>query len=181
MDNERLKREIIYGKVHVINKEGIIIEDLESDRISWFDMSTTDDDYSDLYEGEEVIVLSYTYTWSNDSTKEIKGIVAKSRYDNAVRDSQGLPKGWLHEPIFKEKEIHGVVLDRTENTITYMPDLENKPRTINTSDYSRLPYISIDDDIVDYEHICILPDNRIISKKQLYHEKVFNKTVQRKR
>ena len=71
---------------------------------------------SNLYEGEEVVVLSYK--WSTPEgyiSFDLDGIMNKSRYDNAVRDSQKLPKGWIREPSFEVSEDIGTIKAFTDS------------------------------------------------------------------
>ena len=177
MDNERLKREIIYGKVVYFFGGVAVINDSKTGNMISFDDYTLVGDYPGLYEGEEVVALSYTYTWINGCKKTLAGIIDKKLYDNAIRDSQKMPKGWLHEPIFEEKITHGVVLARTEKTITYIPDSENEPKTINDYDcffHSNFRKINVGDEIVEYEYTHIFPDGtRHNPTKDLYRKDEF--------
>ena len=52
--------------------------------------------------GKRVIILTYRYEGSETSkSKNIYGLVEEATYDNPIRESQKLPKGWRQEPTIK--------------------------------------------------------------------------------
>ena len=65
------------------------------------------DEYHDISKyscGQAVVVIEYEVLGN-----VCRGICDKSKYDNAVRDSQKIPDDWVCEPKVEEIEIHGIL------------------------------------------------------------------------
>ena len=133
------------------------------------------DNFSDLKVGEECAVFYYSgFLWKTYAP--ITGIMSKNKYDNAIRDSQRLPKGWIHEPYYTVEETHGFIRSIERNKkgflkIKILIDVEHSI-TISEEDYD-ISNITGDlgENVVIIEKTVILPNG----KQKSYKPELWNK------
>ena len=158
-----------------------------NDGHSYFRDIDIDPNKYNLKEGQEVIFLDYgvrfeciDYLTSNPLISII-GICDKKTYENAVRDSQKLPKGWLHEPYYTIDVNRGtkVYEFNGENTfvLPYMrPD--NAPNTqylIHNDDTYDVSTTLLRDRIVETTFTIIYPDDSVKTTKIIFDENEYDK------
>ena len=104
MEKNSVKKYVAHCTIKSIANDGLVL--LHSDGVTTEVVSKNNcDDFSDLYIGQEVVCLLYRFSYAT----VIKGVIDKVKYENAVRDSQKLPKGWICEPKQFTITIHGIV------------------------------------------------------------------------
>ena len=116
MEDEKFEFTIEYGKI--TNKSMFYslkeadVKYYDPDKMMFCDKhipGTHYNDFSDLNIDDDVVILTYTYTWPDTRKTIIYGLIDRKKYENPIRESQKLPKGWIHEPRFKVDEQYGTI------------------------------------------------------------------------
>ena len=174
-----------YGTItYIENNSFIIVKGKEANGANFNEsLNAADfDDFSDLYEGEEVAILTYKCDFYN-TTVTIIGVVDKKQYDGAIRDSQKLPKGWLHEPYIGFATIQGKL--ELEDTNGYFPEAHVWTNDLDEYVFDIFDGLKVDnslnadngDDVVVTGYGIVYPNNKphlediAIYKKDEYYSK----------
>ena len=134
------------------------------------------DDFSDLYTGEEIYILEYI-----DSPRLIYGFVDRKKYENPIRESQKLPKGWIREPYMGFITIQGKLEfdDTTFEDEIHICSNDGKKYTLAMYDFNNFEDFKFvnGDEVVITSNGIIYPDGSIgfndtnIYKKDEYYSK----------
>ena len=133
-------------------------------------------DSSNLYEGQEIVESCYVCKTDAFSDSVI-GICGKKEYENPIRDSQMLPKGWKHEPYYTVSVKRGTLKyrfywhmepDDAPNTKYELDD-----RAI--SSFTALYTPAKDSRIVELTFTITLPDDKIETRKAIVNEDEYDK------
>ena len=132
-------------------------------------------DFSDLKNGEECAIFQYL-DFLGLST--IHGITNKNKYDNAIRESQQLPKGWKHEPYYTVEETHGFIRSIEHSNDDYIVikiliDVEHSI-TISTKDYELYSLnFDLGENVVIIKKTIFLPNGEQKEEKQVWNKKTY--------
>ena len=147
MNDNVLQRTITYGKIEFISATGIVVGDSGSNSKLCIEKKVYDD-FSDLYIDEEVVVINYSVLIPPvfPCTRiEFRGVMDRKKYENPIRESQKLPKGWAQEPNVALVEDFGTVEGDANNM--YIRPI-NEPDTL----YSLNDY-HVDGNLINHEDI----------------------------
>ena len=99
-------------------------------------------DFANFYSGQKVICIMYRYSLIKKSLYDYYdiGVVDENIYNNAVRDSQRIPKNWLHLPTLNNTVEYGTIVQKDKDYIYFVAD-----KTIE------MKQLSIKETIVDFE------------------------------
>ena len=132
-------------------------------------------DFSDLKVGEECVIFHYS---DRDGMNIIHGVMNKNKHDNAVRDSQRLPKGWIHEPYYTIEETHGIIRNidfdnRGWRVIKILFDLEHYITVREKEDCIRTLNFNLGENVVIIKKVIFLPNGKRKEEKQLWNKKAY--------
>ena len=141
--------------------------------------------FSGLRVGQEVVLSGYNYNnLKNDQLINYMGICDKDRFEHAVRSSQMLPKGWLHEPYYTVDVRRGTMLYQVDDSGDHLArpymrpdDMPNTQYLINDKGTFINGNILTGDRIVELIFTIILPDDKIEVQKVIYDEKIYDSRV----
>ena len=151
--------------IHVGIKDGII-----NGHMSAFEKDEYIDS-SNLYEGQEIVESCYVCK-TNTCSDSVIGICDKNEYENPIRDSQKLPKGWKHEPYYTVSVKRGTLKYR----FYWHMEPDDAPNTKYELDdgaisaFTALYTPAKDSRIVELTFTITLPDDKIEVKKVLCNE-----------
>lgn len=114
MEKPKFESSIWHGVVNRVDNNLINIIRLYVDKESTLSMDDAvlpniEGKYSNLKEGQQVVVMEYSYTNLNGTKRTEVDICDATKYNCAVRESQQLPNGWICMPRFNVSEIRGIV------------------------------------------------------------------------
>ena len=204
INNIFLQHYIKYGKITKKSNDRIEVFNYSKDgpydftNFSIFKGNIQDSDFDSLKEGQEIAILYYTYNnvHNNGELFSCMGICDKNQYDNPIRDSQKLPKGWIHEPYYTisirrgtlvyETDVNSKIYiahpymrpDDTPNT-QYAIKGENiwfdKYKTDGDNTYINSRALLNGDRIVELTFTITLPDDKIETRKIIINEDEYDK------
>ena len=102
-----VEKDIIFGQILKINKN--YIEVTTAGTCIPYAISKNYIFDEGLYEGEYVYILKYTIEMDECRPITVEGIVDMKKYENPIRESQKMPKGWLNEPNVVLVEDYGTI------------------------------------------------------------------------
>ena len=192
MEKISYKHEIIHGRIleiehHSIDSangtdefDEITIVDLDQNT---FDKITTNE--PNLYVGEKIIVMHYAWA-TIKKLVIIDGIIDKNRYDNAVRDSQKMPNGWICEPKVELVEDFGTVefddtdiweTNRWKNIEYYIRPYNDPKNLYPLTNYYQLEPLKKGGDIVAQTLYITHPDGEITTEQQVMSRKTYDEYI----
>ena len=176
-----IRHQIKFGRIVKILNNYIIINFEGDVNNTTIDSNEVYPTLPNLKEGQEIVLFEYcidTLHEPFDRNIHIFGISDKREYDNSVRDSQKLPKGWKHEPYYIISDKRGVKSYEINNGKTYpymKPD--NAPNTkylICGNEFLDKSNALIGDRIVELAFTMVYPDDEMESTKIIYAESIYN-------
>ena len=108
------KHYVTFGRISSISKDVIRVKDETLNR--FYNIDSEDVYDPKIYPGENIAIIHYLWETPFGFDIVIDGIIDKYEYDNVIRDSQRVPKGWKQEPKVVLVEDVGVMEYDTDYT-----------------------------------------------------------------
>lgn len=96
---------VTFGVVLSFTNDFIVVFDNTQNSAGHIRKENCDDN---LCKGDEIAIIHYEFEFPCDIFK-FNGIIAKNRYDSAIRESQQLPKNWTCRPKIELIENFGTI------------------------------------------------------------------------
>ena len=163
-----------YGEITGIG-DGYIYTSFDDDIIIGSTHAITKDEYIDfssLKVGQKIMATCYMYSFGSGlgyGRSAVLGIWDKNEYENPIRDSQMLPKGWKHEPYYTVSIRRGT-LKYDFGWYMEPDDALNTQYILKDSIDSYACAATSNSRIVELTFTITLPDDKIEVKKVLCNE-----------
>ena len=138
---------------------------------------------SNLYVGEEIAVIHHVWHTPFDSQFVIEGIIDKNRYDNTVRDSQKIPKGWICEPKVEYVEDFGIMANDTTKesafgSLQFGFRPNNDPKKLySVGDYCLIGNFTNGEEAVAQTYYITKPNGETTTVKQIISKKKYDERL----
>ena len=169
-----------FGTISNINKYEITVEDDTQDKTYAVEANNNYD--PNLYIGESIVVTTYRWDTPFDFIVAINGIIDRKAYDNAIRTSQRIPKGWICKPKVELIETFGTI-ECTDGDDSYRPIdcskmfFNDSKELLPLGDYHSFELYTNHEEAVAQIYTITYPNGNIEEYKRLLPKKKYDKCL----